>query len=89
MKAKRIAYSNYSIFKDLIKTKAKVKNARTLLRPVRYSVDLVVDGKRHMILVEGYFHRWFVDAKTQLQAVVECPDGYMNLIKFNELWFID
>ena len=70
-------------------SKAKVKNARTLLRLVRYSVDLVVDGKRHMILVEGYFHRWFVDAKTQLQGVVECPDGFMSLIEFDDICFID
>ena len=31
----------------------------------------------------------FVDAKTQLQGVVECPDGFMSLIEFDDICFID
>jgi len=70
-------------------TKAKIKTGRALLRPVRYSIDLVVDGKPKIILVEGHFHQWFVDAKTQLQAVVEDPHGFILLVPFDEIGFID
>ncbi|TRZ53197.1 hypothetical protein D4S03_02155 [bacterium] len=76
------------MFKDQIMTKSKVKSARALLRQVQYPVDMVLKGQPTKILLEGYFHQWFVDAKTQLKAVVETPAGFIVLLAFDDFCFV-